>query len=65
MREVRVRYIGPHGGRNHDVALATKSSAVMGRGRTYRVPHELAIRLLVTRDFESAPPAHAGKQKED
>jgi hypothetical protein len=38
---------------------------VMRPGETYTVPRELAIRLLVTRDFESAPPAHAGKPKED
>ncbi|HEY5506514.1 MAG TPA: hypothetical protein VIK83_03390 [Coriobacteriia bacterium] len=66
MREVRVRYMGPDGGRNHDVAAATRESAVMVRGSTYRVPRELADRLLATHDFVTVSPARrAAHPKED
>ena len=53
-RVVRVRYVGPIDGRNHDVAAATGAGAVMCRGFVYKVPRELADRLLVTLDFEPA-----------
>ena len=51
---VAVRYIGPLDGRNQDVADATGRGALMCPGAKYKVPRELADRLLVTLDFEPA-----------
>lgn len=65
MKAVAVRYIGPREGRNHEVAAATGGGSVMCPGTTYKVPRELADRLLASPDFEAATPARAGNPEED
>src|SRR5690606_37594666 len=56
-RMARVRYVGPDGGRNLDVARETGGSARMVPGRDYEVSDELASRPVASsRLWVDSPP---------
>lgn len=57
--KVKLRYTGPTGDSNADVARATGKSGLLEHGEQYEVPKELAFRLLMTVGWEEV--AEGGK----